>query len=203
MSSENKNPCLIISNYFDSLIRQIDIYTEETLIKHGKDVLFQRDKDDLSFSQQGHRDINVRIANDVVDFETLEDINQLDSSKIFASIFENCKMYFHSNYFDRQPPCQPSMSAEDYINQKREELIEKLEKAQKTAFDYYKTIKNNKLKSYKNMSTEEIKSELFANNYYVIFCMKKESKREWETPFRLHLVKLDFYLTSKEYGILR
>lgn len=182
ISRTSTNAKLIISQYFDSLIRQIDIHTEETLQRFTDADVFEIEPNEPSDEPRKSTD---------VDF----DLNFIDQHDPY-SIWEKFRQKEHIDFRDNlnELGLEP-VKIPTYVNQMRDLFIKELEQGQKEAFEYYKTIKDEIDES---MSQEEIESIVFANNYYLTLTDKEKDMR----PFKMYLVKLDFYLNSRELDTL-
>lgn len=178
------NPKLIISQHFDSLISQVDVYTEETL-KNCTDAV------DFKFKPYESYKESEKLAD--VDFDS-SDMESYDrQEEYFKKCLrrnENVDVGDNLNRLGQEP-----IKTLIYVNKMRDELLKELEKGQKEAFEYYETVRD---KINKDMSQEEIESIVFANNYYFIL-----THLGYQNPFKMHLVKLNFYLNSREIELLR
>lgn len=183
------NPKLVISQYFDSLIRQVDIYTEETLQLYTDADVFEIEPSRGETSKQPDHTITPY---------SLCDHNSIDFGPqlLWKRILDSHKLDLNDNLtrFGPEP-----INKRIYVNQMRDQLIKELEKGQSEAFEYYETIKNEIDKS---MSQEDIESIVFANNYYFII-IRKIYYPQVVNPFKMHLVKLDFYLNCRERDLLK
>lgn len=147
----------MITDYYDSLIRHVDIYTESELDKYS----------------------------------------QSDSSS-FNSVFTKKKKI--------------KLDVCEVLNNKRDELIDRLRKWQKRTLAHYESIKNELKVIDKSATTaseeivdREINSRLFKNSFAFLFFNTKPRFNTSNTfsAFQLYLVELDFYLTKHEKALLK
>ena len=152
-----RNPKLIIIDYYDSLIRQVDIYTEEQLEKYPREKVIDKDS------------------------------------------------------FGDQLPAE-SINLHDFLNQKRDEYISEIKKAEKEAFEHFESIKSELRVLDKSAREEEIerdlKSRLFEKKSMFIWSVDDNPKLgiEWAKkpfPFKLLLFVFDFYLNKNEQELLK
>ena len=186
----SKNPKLYLSNYFDSLIRQVDIFTEERLAElDSADKLINvfDNNEVVSFIKKPTYADQI---DQVMDFEEVEDFRQHGKKKIWT------KFASSSFYFEEKQPKRESrrMKTSDYWNENRDELLAKLNEYQKEAFDRYETIRND-LKG-NSADIESIIKRVFENKFVFILGCK-------DFTYSIHLIELDFYLNPYECGLFR
>lgn len=199
------NPKLVISNYFDSLINQIDIHTEEELSNTKETDLILTDKPFTFQLEPG--------ANNEFDFNfwKIGEGNWKDDEKqtIEYPLSTQYK-YDFSHQKSRHIP-SGSIKVSDFLNETRDKLIERVKEVQVDAFKRYEEIKEHLKFSQDDTKTqeeqeEEIKRKLFANKFLglirvdqiVNFDGEKYTKSNNESPFKLYLVELDFYMDQGE-----
>lgn len=198
MSSNIKNYKLLIADYYDSLIRQIDIYTEQLLLLHSDEDVFEINP------SESQEPTSSKTHHLLIDFDSF-DINSYEFNS--NSILK--EMSKHPYYDDLEDNDNLNQSEQEpvkvtsYVNQIRSQLINELNEAQTRTLKYYETIKDEIHN--KNMSRDEIESRLFAKDYYFTVTLNnvnEEDFHDFGSPFKMHLVKLDFYLNSRERDIL-
>lgn len=198
------NPKLIISTYFDSLARLVDIHTEQALAKYTDDDVFEIKPDDINYSisLRAHQQ-STNFLRDV-DFDSIEDIFKFVSD---PNIFRHDFQDYENNLEPIEEPSRP-IKTRDYFNRVREEMLRELRKAEEQAFIRYESIKNDELKK-KLDETNDMEDKkdllfslLFAKKFYLILLMEERYQRSFESPFRLYLVELNFYLNKRERDLL-
>lgn len=178
--SKIMNPKLSITSYFEFLIRHIDIFTEQTLANHHTD-------EDVFHAQL----INPHIPLHPDSPHNLQNPTQFGCSS--QDDYRSFDFFDHFNHNE----CL-ALNLCGYLNRKREELIKELVIAQKDTLDNY-----DKNRSRVANFAEEIESILFEKHFYFIITKKEKNGRKWKNPFRIYLVKLDFYLNSSQRDFLR
>lgn len=181
------NPKLTISRYFDSLVRQIDIFTEETLERTSEHDLVRiapKRTSGIDSSSAHNEDLN-----EDIDYESVQDLSKLYSTSIWSRLIHP-SVSSEENLRDVKEPA--SFNVRSYLSQLREELIEELRLAQEEAFANYERINGG---SERNRDFESV---LFGNSYY--FVLNIHEITSWS--FWIRLVKLDFYLNRRERQIL-
>lgn len=213
------NPKIFISTYFDSLIRQIDIYTEELLEKYtDEDVYEPKTSDCVSPNNE-----KLRVGFNLNEVDFVESIDD-DLSALLASSNADSRSWMTNdskktrfNFFDfNENLCQVeqqqviAINVKSYLNRVRDELIGELEKAQDQMFVLYEKIKHECKPDGLIISCDKEKfcSILFAKKFYFLLNLENSNKRKKlvesppPPPFRLYLVELDFYLNENEQTIL-
>lgn len=186
-------PPLIITEYYDSLISQIDIYTEERIREYKKKrVLF---KAELFYG-------SVNRQNDEIKTYEVETVNNpyeyamySNDRNVILEIIEN-------------------RHVEEYMNKMRQKVIDEIRKVQVENLEYYEENKEKFKVDRENLTEEkleELKSQLFANRY--CFLVNKEQIYLWEDLnnrnvikrplFNLHTVITDFYLRQSDIDYIR
>lgn len=184
-SARETNPKLIIAQYYDSLIREIDIFTEERLVQLSDDQVIE-----TSMVKQLPKELKRTKESSKLPKELRNDFNQDDLNLDTVKYDENLWSYYgeekqlpdEHNYlygFDvssnlmrmNQNKKTPPMKARDYYNQARDEMIVELNKLQDEAFEKYNKIKDD-LKKDTTLSNEQqielLRSQLFANKFAFI-----------------------------------
>ena len=178
-------PPLLITEYYDSLISQLDIYTEERM-KEFKEKGLQL-KRIYTFYTCGRRRFYGEKTYQNYGLETLNNpyisktyiIDPTDISEI-----------------------KDISKAQEYMNKVREKAIDEIRKVQDENLEYYKANKDKFKVDRINLTEEkweELKSQLFDNRY--CFLVKKEPK--YSTIFELHIVITDFYLRESDIDYIR
>lgn len=181
------NPKLVISNYFDSIVNQIDIYTEEKLEKTNENDLIQYKSNTVymykfEFWKTNHR------ANKQEQLDEYS-INDFD---------------FSHQPFRNKP--SGSVKVKDFFNETREKLIAEVNAAQGEAFkrcdeirDQLKEICKDESKTQEERE-KEIQRKVFANKFFglVRFTTQYGEGSYMYSPFKLLLVKLDYYIDLQE-----
>ena len=174
------NPKLIISNYFDSLINQIDIHTEEELAKFKETDLINTEKP--------------------FKFDIFNKISLYGYNYNYESFIMQPSRHIPLG----------SVGVVDFLNETRMKLIEKINAAQVEAFKCCDQIKyqlneiNKDVTKSKEQKEDEIKGKVFAKKFLGILQINQiDQNRENKSPFKLYLVELDFYMNQDEQFLLR
>lgn len=194
--SANKNPKLQISHYFDSLIREIDIYIEERLEN--------KLESNLKIKIDYHP--NTALKNDTITAENIDNLLELDEVEDFARYsrekiwhafqMPNFKCVERNLLTNEEKDL--SMGDNDYWNKSREEMLDELDDFQKEAFKRYETIRDElKRDNLINMDMESLIPRVFEKRFAFILKYKRSSFEA------MHLVELDFYLSPNECQLLR
>lgn len=197
--SISKNPKLIISNYFDSLICQVDIFTEERLA--------EIDSNSVKDPPSNHR------MNDTILYRSdykIEKTQTLTEYFDDAMDTEAVEQYVNANFWIRMEMGfdyhyrryqiikeQPKpMKASDW-NDARDELIATLNQMQNETFKHYETIKA-ELKRDNNNNIVGIMEQVFEKRFLFILKYNNPITRK-----SMNLIELDFYLNPYECHLLR
>lgn len=215
ISSTKTNPKLIISNYFDSLIRQIDIFTEKRLAEFElasvKTITNSDSEDNDDDKNTKLAKINVadifrkkktikkrRTFTDYFDYY-MNNSNGLDyyyeySRNIWGEFESNC-FDFEKNFSKNKDP--KSIIVSDYLNAARDQLLDVLSQFQKETFERYDAIRKETFKD-----TESIMARVFEKRF-VFILREKTDINELIYKNSIHLIVLDFYLNPYECQLLR
>lgn len=171
-------PKLLVVNYFDTLIRNVDIHTEEQLEKYSPNDTFS--------------------PNDAQ--ETFSEINsKLNNYRYETSINESISDPYSDEYdFDTQSSSfleSKEIKIIDYLNSLREEQINEIECIQTKLMKHCEA---NRETNKKITEQEDLERKLFANKFAFILEvneMRKGYRRiENKSPSKIYLIILDFYL---------
>ena len=188
--SLRKNPKLCISNYFDSLIREVDIFIEEKLVNLDLDKLIKIENNDYNLSEVENRTYYKHIDEEI-DFDEVENFVKHAQDQ-FWKVFKKPRFDFKRNLNLNKP--SKNMNECDFWNLHRDELIAELEQLQKEAFQRYEAIRDESNKD--NWSSEAIMERVFEKRFPFIFITEYNSQE-------IHLIELDFYLNPYECQLLR
>lgn len=190
-----KNPKLFISQHFDSLIREVDIFTEKRLARSDLDKIVEvNDYDDFETTPPKNETFPEQI-DDVMDFEGVVDFGKHAERKIWKYFQRTC-FDFKRNLVTTIEEEPRRVKISDYWNEFREKMIDELNLQQKEAFERYETIRDDlKRENSSNKDIESIISRVFENNFAFIL--------NYEDYQTIHLIELDFYLSPYECQLLR
>lgn len=203
MSTNSKNPKLIISQYFDSLIRNIDIYTEEQLAKHTEHELLQLPLNELAQNRynnpEGGKQKQKNESDDL-------DLTSIEEDILAYGSYDNLFPYKMPE-FDFKINTQSELSNEfksmkivEYLNQARDEMLDELGKVQEEIFRRFEATKSLIPKRSESSSDAEwretVKEKVFAEKF--TFIVENRNSK-----FNFYLFVLDFYLNKKDREILR
>ena len=194
MSIPSKNPKLIISNFFDSLIREVDIFTEERLeISENKQITVK--KSDIPYEKYMYKYKLEEQIDVLFDFDKVDDFYNYGGEKLWTQ-------YEMPKFNTKRNLCLPNkedmtIKACDFWNEFRDELLIAINRFQKETFESYETIRD-ELKSENKLNSDigSISRRVFENRFAFFIC-------SWLLDFPiLHLIELDFYLSPNECQLL-
>lgn len=193
------NPKQVLVDYYDSLTRQIDIYTEELLENYAEDDVIQESSDGDASSQVSRLPAHYEIRPS----------SCIDSYGISSFVDSNSHEF---NYdWTRRLRVRPGRTKiVDYLNSIRDEMIDALQKAQTYNFECMRLNKN----AYKIDETdeeEEIKSKIFANKFcfllkideVIILANNFPKIAQNMSIFKYYLFVVDFYMNREDFQTLR
>ena len=192
MSSRNLR--MIILDYYDSLIRQVDVYTDEQLEKYTNDHFTE--------IKELKEEIKKNNCSNEFDLDTDMDLLSEESEIKLFSFNPAVKHITLINNATKinWPQQRPfEMKTQDLLNFMRDEMIKQLKKAIDETMSYYDTIKEELRQNEKIICEKEMKRKLFASRSAFIFS-RPESKSK---PYALYLVVFDFYLSEDQQNVLR
>ena len=191
MSKIYKTPALVISDYYDSLISQLDIYTEEKI----NDIKLNGLPNILLVENP-----NKNVKTNIETTYGVESVNNPYESQKYT--------------IDRaeipETEVKDKSEAEEYINNMRQKAIVEIRKVEEKSFKIYKANKD-KFKIDREEQTEEKLEELKSQLFSTLFCflVKKEpikkSKNGIESYriFNLQTIITDFYLRECDIDYIR
>lgn len=178
-----KNPKLQISNHFDSLIRELDIFTEEQLNELDPQKLIEFiDRDRIKRTEMKIPDP------DLMNFETflsltLDDICWQNRWNRFW--MPDFNFNFQSNLSKNQQHTTRKQC--DFLSSTRDEILAELDEIQKEVFKRYEAIRKEEYKDMESI-TERVFEKRFA------FLLKYENYNHFKV---MNLIELDFYLNPQ------
>ena len=190
---------LMIIDYYDSLIQQVDIYTEEQLGKYTEESVITFDDSDLDRSDSNEEE-------ETPDFLDLESQNTTINQIISYNPYWKRSEYKYPKEKAKHEPSELSTNVHKFLNNIREEMIRELKKGQEEALKYYEKIKSevkvDKLASEEEMD-RKINAKLFENQIMLLVLDKNSKSTNGNSPFKLYLIVLDFYLNRHERHLLK
>lgn len=189
-------PALLITDYYDSLIAQLDIYTEERIKEYNEKGLTGKDIERCIF---GTRNASFWLG-------------KWPKNPYIKS--KHQKFNINRNEFTVRADIT---QVEYYLNEVRQKSIDEIRKVQEENLGFYKANKEKFKVDKKNLTEkklEELKSNLFAKshcflvNIKTIMTNKTIYKNKYKTYrnsslFKLHTLVTDFYLEKSEIEFLR
>lgn len=205
-----KNPKLVVSLYYDSLIRQIDIHTEELLEKFTDEDLLP--------------DCNYPLESGESEFED-EDEPNTEREDFYEIDFFN-DPYIDEYKYDLDESnaidCTKTLTrTRDHLNTIREQMIEQLTSCQNICMEYLETsLANFKLESKIHLESgddenedllEDLKKKAFEKMFSFVLEIDRVPVKdhfltrltENNSLFKLYVIVLDFYLEPKELELLK
>lgn len=186
---EFKNPRLLIFDYYDSHIHDIDIYTEKHIEKHSEDDLLS------------NVNLKIRINNDKIN----DARNEIENLKFFEidSIVDPYRGVYK---FDLNQPIKVtsgSTKIRDYLNLVRSKSIEEIKKVREENLERYETNKQkynyNRNIEMTSEKVEEIRRELFKKGFCFLLKFKNIFGENVSTPYEFVTIITDFYLDVFEF----
>lgn len=172
------SPKLVITDYYDSLIREIDIYTEKSIDKHSDDDLLPEEPDSIEEQPKS------TIEDDIY---PIDDPYSLKYSYGLIVAANRTRII-------------------DYLNQVRTKAIEELKSAQEENLISYEANKSKIHIDRENMDTEKIealKRQLFNDRFSFLVISNDNEIKEKIFSYQLHVVITDFYLTPFEIEFIK
>ena len=191
MSKIYKTPALVISDYYDSLISQLDIYTEEKINNIKLNGL-----PNILLVENPNKNVKTNIETTY----GVESVNNPYESQKYT--IDRAKI--------PETEVKDKSEAEEYINNMRQKAIDEIRKVEEKSFKLYKANKD-KFKIDREEQTEEKLEELKSQLLSTLFCflVKKEpikkSKNGIESYriFNLQTIITDFYLRECDIDYIR
>ena len=172
---ERFSPKIEIINHFDKLINRVDI--------------------DIDVCQPYYNYENYDISQLLIHSESdRKNFNKGDDDEYIIELLSTC----NSSKLNLWPE---STKVIDYLNQVRMRTIEELKKAQENTLQYYK-LNSVRFKNEltKEMSIDELRSELFAEKFYFQIHLTQSKQRLW--AFNIFTFVTDFYMSQSDIEIL-
>lgn len=200
---------LVISQHFDWLVREIDIFIEEQLKKCAmSDPAMKIPKirpTTTEFQKETQNDSDDDDDNEISLLESQDDIWKYGRKKIWDQ-YEMLKDELPTTKIrntQNESTVECVMKKASVLNRARNEMLAELANAEKDALRRYDAMKMAKLPIKKvdefasdREYIEVIKSHLFAEKFYMLV-------RKSESTYKLHLLELDFYLSQNQREFLR
>ena len=185
---EFKNPRLLIFDYYDSLIHDIDIYTEEQIEKLSEEDLFSN--------------FNLKIMNNNKKKDSRNEIEDLK----FFEIDSIVDPYKGEYKFDLNQPIKVtsgSTKIRDYLNLVRSKSIEEIKQVREENLERYE-INKKKCNYNRNIEmtsekVEEIRRELFKEGFCFLLNLKNIFGENVSIPYEFVTIITDFYLDVFEF----
>lgn len=166
----------------------------------------ESDEEENETGEQACRVLLEKSAYSHLDVDSIEDPLRLDEEIVFSSPYEKGDYKYYGKR-EKEEYIPRSGNVHKFLNKSRDQLIDVLKKAQKEALENYELIKN-ELKWDKSASEEEdredLKARLFQNKSLLLFSQNANSYiPNRNSPFKLFLFVIDFYLNKYEREVLR
>lgn len=204
--SKKLNPKLVISQYFDSIIQRIDIFTEEQLEKCSQtdSLTIPNSMDYTVKTISENRAKTTTEGNespDELDFENDDNVWKHDYENIWNGLFN--EKFEKINIFRNVsiPENEITVNMRDYLNQARDEMLAELAKAQEEAFKHYEMIKKD-IKRDKDEDEDKLMEKLFANKFYILVEFVSSNDKRLKQNSQ-HLILIDFYLNKPGRDLFR
>lgn len=185
-----KTPKLLITDYYDSLIHQIDVYTEKLLENNDKaNEIYTRKKISQPDENQAKNEDEYEDEDDDID----------DSKVNFCDPYRDpYKEEYKINGNDAE---ETEMKLGEYFNACRLKSIELIRQVQDDNLKSYNELDKEKLRidrdSIDEKAIESLREQLFATKF--CFLINCDSSPD---PFKLYTIVVDFYLNSKRIKLI-
>jgi hypothetical protein len=174
------SPKIEIINHFDIMINQVDIEIEESLVKYKEEQLLQGDQERI----RNERDFKFPLCFHLCFFASLLKKDNSQSVEVWPK----------------------STKAIDYLSQVRKETIDELRKAQENSISYFNSISSLFKRNDQEKRLDEIKSQLFGENFYFQVRYKPKIEDEYDEKnewiFNLYTIVTDFYMSPVDINLL-
>lgn len=183
-----KTPKLLITDYYDSLIHQIDLYTDKLLENNDKaNEIYNRKKNSKPDENQGKNE------------DEDEDID--DSEANFCDPYRDPYKEEYEISGNEVEIGETEMKLGEYLNACRMKSIELIRQVQEDNLKSYNEFDKEKLRierdSIDDEAIERLREQLFATKFcFLINCDNSPDS------FKLYTIVVDFYLNSKRIKLI-
>ena len=186
------NSKLKISQYYDSLVREIDIFTEEQFAK----IIADNNDTLISFKKLKKQELQPNVNNQDDNY-SIWGLWRSKREKYWSRF--NAEFNYENNLLNVGGKKTIFVKASDYLNQSREDMLAELARAQAETMERYETIKNEfNMKECEQF--ERINAKLFADKFLFLVQSNASNTR---CHTKLLLVVLDFYLDQSQRVFLK
>lgn len=161
-----RNPKIIIGQHYEELVNSINIYIENLLLKYKENEIIG----ELAFFKSTVKDLANRysFAPDQSslewNFDNLEENSQVQNANLASE--RNNEPSENNVLLKSIKEIEPFTKVHDYLKKCRDELIDKLNEAERMHLEFYATLEPNL--NMKKMSNEQISEIVFEKNFYFI-----------------------------------
>lgn len=181
------NPKLIIIDYYDSLIQQIDIYTEEKL-KSLSDPDICCDEVEKAKTTL----VQAKYSNKCFELEWPSFVSQTFETDGYKDPYKSTYEYD----IIKKKSFVKNIKIRDQVNRIRDDIIRQIDQIRSENLEHFESIRN-ELKKNSSESEEEtnrrFKKKLFEKKFCFIFELKNAPKELNSCSYDLYLILLDFY----------
>lgn len=193
------NSKLQITQFYDSLVNQIDIFIERQLeICQAGDIIYRIyrfEPKNQTFETHNHRQLLFEWDFEVVDYDGLRNWCKTSFEKLSS------KFDIDSNLCSRDQKFKELIKASDYLNHIRDEMLAELANVQRQTFERYELLRTASRCSGFGSSSGDDVNRLKNQSSMEKFCFLLQTRSdEKQILFKstLHLVICDFYLNKKQ-----
>ena len=209
------NPKFIITDFYESLVLEVDIYVAEQLSKlkdedeKDNDEGPSRKKAKLDDEDDSKNDDETKIddpenyPNGGYEGIEAEDVFLEDTDTFYGRYYRAKDYNFNLGKSKQEPR---STSVREFLNQMRVEMISEINKGRDKSLAHYETIKHELPPSApKDFFERFIKPKLFAKNDMLIFIDTQNCgvKVNVMSPFQMYLFVFDFYVSAFQRHLLK
>lgn len=203
-----------IASYFDWLIRHVDIYTEQTLEKYTESDVFEFKLDHHLIERMSKHVVHDEEPGNSTSSLSSSSTSMIEHAVATGNLEHMWTVHFiEDNYSDYESNFlvefkeAHAYNVREHLNSARKELIDELNKGKEQARALYESIKHELKIEHSDLHDEDEKRQhlfarLFANKFHFIINTEQHDKSAYNSPFKLYLVELDFYLNKNERDIL-
>lgn len=195
------NPKFLILNYYDSLVNQIDIYTEEELDRTASD-----DRLDFNRTIPNESILKTNFEQNKPDYFMKNYENEIETQFTDYSYEE---ISDHEIIHSEPTISSDDLSVRDYLNSVRQTMLLELSSSQIENLKHYEKCKSDLNKDF---GQEKVREHVFESRFCFIIqfdhvLIGNENQQsnyvDNPSPFKLYLFLVDFYMTTKELELLR
>ena len=174
----------IISNYYDSLVRQIDEYIEEKLKKYNRDDEIKISE--LKKNQTESVKFDIDTSNDLLSDDTERNVFTEPDKNLESVTADLAGVSVKSRPIKKL--------ARQYLNEMRDEMMTEVRKLSKQTIDELDR---------RNENDETDERKIFGNRFGLVFFRSNSESGDEPAPCEVYLLVLDFYIDDFQRKFLK